>query len=268
MTLEIRLLSETYRTALLPGAVVIGLFFGSFLNCTAMRIVRGQDWVRERSRCPACGHVLSAVDLIPIAGFLIRRGKCAWCGGKISLRYPVTELLFAGITGLVVWKTGLSINTIRYFIFACSLYVLSLTDMEARRIPNGCLFTALVGWLVTEPWLFRGWTDLCWHIAAMIGCSLAVLCLSLIMDRVLKKESLGGGDVKLIALLGLYLGVVGTMFALFFASVLGILYAAVKGKLGRGQVIAFGPFLAAAGFGMAVAGEGLVARYMGLLTGW
>ncbi len=249
----------------IPAALVVGLLFGSFLNCVAFRIVRDEDWVRERSRCPKCGHVLGPRDLVPVVSFLLSSGRCRYCGEKISLRYPVTELVFACITLLTLLRFGLTPELVRIFILTCCLFVLTLTDIEARLIPNGCLILAVISWFATEPFLFRGWSDFGIHIAAMLGFAVAVLCLSLIMDTILKKDSLGGGDVKLIGVLALYLGVIGTMFLLFFSSILGILYALLARKFKRGQAIAFGPSLSIAAFFLILYGAPLIGWYVGLL---
>ena len=244
---------------------VLGLLFGSFLNCMAMRIVRKEDWVKGRSRCRDCGHELGFPDLIPVISFIFSRGRCRYCKKPISLRYPVTELLFAMVSVLIYLRSGISFETLRSFILACCLFVLSLTDIEERTIPNGCIITAIVSWIVTEPFLFAGWRDMWMHIAAMAVYVVLILCLSLVMDAVLKKDSLGGGDVKLIGVLALYLGFAGTMFMLFFASVTAIIWAFAARKLKRGQIITFGPFLSAAGLAMVLFGEGLVGWYMGLM---
>ena len=249
------------------GAIglVLGLLFGSFLNCTAMRVVRKEDWVRMRSRCRSCGRVLSAWDLVPVLSFAWSRGRCRTCGEKLSLRYPLTELIFGGITAFLFVHYDITPELLRIFVLSACLFLLTLTDIEARLIPNGCLLTALIGYFATEPFLFAGWRQLGTHLAAMAGYAVAVLCLSLIMDTILKKESMGGGDIKLIGVLGLYLGVIGMMFALFAACLLGILYAVITRNLKRGQTITFGPFLAVSGFLMAVFGETLVQWYVDLI---
>ena len=248
-------------------SAVFGLLFGSFYNCTAMRIVRGTDWIKERSRCPHCDHVLEAGDLIPVVSYLFLRGKCRTCGHPIGVRYPLTELIYAGIAVLIMLTGAPVAQLVRLFGLSGCLFVLALTDLEARRIPNGCLLAAIVLWLVTLPWLFEGWMSVGIHVAAMIFFAGVVLGLSLIMDRILKKDSMGGGDIKLIGVLALYLGFIGTMFMLVFASVLGILYAVFAGRFKRGQALAFGPFLAVSGMGMLLYGAPLVSWYAGWLTG-
>ena len=242
--------------------IILGLLFGSFLNCMAMRLVRREDWVKAGSRCRCCGHELGAPDLIPVFSFVFSRGRCRYCGEKISFRYPATELIFAGITVLIYFRYGISFESLRFFILACSLFVLSLTDIEERIIPNGCIIVPAVSWLVTEPFLFAGWRDMWMHLAAMAVFAVSMLLLSLIMDAVLKKDSLGGGDLKLIGLLALYLGFAGTMFMLFFASILALMWAFATKRLKRGQIITFGPFLSAAGLGMVLFGERLVDLYL------
>ena len=243
--------------------IVLGLLFGSFLNCMAMRLVRGEDWVKGRSRCRSCGHELGVPDLIPVFSYAFSRGKCRYCGEKIPLRYPLTEFVFAGITVLIYYRYGVSFGFIRSFVFACSLFVLTLTDIEERLIPNGCVIVPAVSWFVTEPFLFAGWKDMWMHVGSAVFFAVAILCLSLVMDAILKKDSLGGGDVKLIGLLALYLGIAGTMFMLFFASVLALIWAFATRRLKRGQIIAFGPFLSAAGLAMSLYGDRLVNWYLG-----
>ena len=101
---------------------VLGLLFGSFLNCMAMRVVRKEDWVKEPSRCRECGHKLGPADLIPVFSYVFSRGRCRYCKERISLRYPVTELVFAALTVLIYLRYGISFETLRSFILACSLF--------------------------------------------------------------------------------------------------------------------------------------------------
>ena len=148
--------------------------------------------------------------------------------------------------------------------------MLTLTDLEERLIPNGCILAALIGWAATEPWLFVSVRDLLTHIGAMAGFVIAILAVVFVMDRILKKDSMGGGDVKLIGVLALYLGPVSMMFALFFSCMLGIGYAPADRRadidVRRGEAVAFGPCLSAAGFLMAIFGDPLVNWYLTFLT--
>ncbi|MBQ4381254.1 MAG: prepilin peptidase [Oscillospiraceae bacterium] len=241
-------------------AFLFGTVMGSFLNCMAYRIAHGQDWTKGRSHCPDCGHPLGFLDLFPIFSWLFLGGKCRYCGKKISPRYPLTELFFGLVTLACLLRFDLTVLCLRNFIFICCLFTLSLVDLESYIIPNGCLVVAAVAWAVTEPFLFEGWPDLGLHIFAAVLYGGGIMAVSLIMDRVLKKESLGGGDVKLFAVVGLYFGLIGGLFAMIIACVLGLVISLAA----RRNKIPFGPAIAAACLVMVFFGQGLVSWYTGL----
>lgn len=238
---------------------ILGAVFGSFLNCAAWRIARKMDFVKSRSICPKCQHVLGILDLIPIVSYFIGKGRCRYCGEKISPRYPITEFLFGTAALVMFFQNGISVLFLRNFVFACCLFCLSLVDLEIYEIPDGCLLISFVAWAVSLPFLNVGWMYILGHIGAAFLFGIGFLALSLIMDRVLKKESLGGGDIKLFFVSGLYLGVIGGMFAVVLAALLGLVFA--KGK----EKIPFGPFISVATWCMLIFGEPLVNWYMSLL---
>lgn len=244
-------------------AAVLGAVLGSFLNCAAFRIARKESFVSGHSRCPACGHMLGVLDLVPVLSFVFLRGKCRYCHEKISPRYAVTELLFAGLTAACLLQFGLTVLALRNWVFLGCLFMLSLVDLEICEIPDGCLIAAVIAYLAALPFLWRGWGDLALHLAAGLACGGGVLVLSLVMDRVLKKESMGGGDIKLLAVAGLYLGFAPTLFALILACVLGLVQAVISGRLG-GKSFPFGPAISAAAAVMLFFGERLAAWYLGL----
>ena len=244
---------------------LLGAVLGSFLHCAAWRIARGEKWTSGRSRCPACGHVLGAVELIPLFSWPLLRGRCRHCGARIPVRYFLAECFMAALTVACLFRFGLTAECLRAWGFLCCLFLLSLVDLEIFEIPDGCLIAAALIWLLTLPLLWSGWADALLHVAAGIVYGGAVLLLSLVMDRALKKESLGGGDVKLLAVIGLYLGFVQTLFCLMLACVLGLLQALVTGR-GRGKHFPFGPALSAAAALMLFFGAPLAAWYLGLLS--
>jgi leader peptidase (prepilin peptidase)/N-methyltransferase len=246
-------------------ALLLGAVFGSFLNCAAWRLSHGESVLRGRSHCTACGHVLGAGDLVPILSWLFLRGRCRYCGKKIPARYPLTEAVFALLTLLCLLRFDLSWLCLRNWILLCCLFCLSLTDLECMIIPDVCLIIAAAVWGIFLPLTGLGWPAVRGGLLAGLIFGGGLLGLSLLMDRILKRDSLGGGDIKLIGVLGLYLGVIGMMFALFAACLLGILYALITRNLKRGQTITFGPFLAVSGFLMAVFGETLVQWYVDLI---
>ena len=244
-------------------AVVLGAVLGSFLHCAAWRTARGESFVAGRSRCPHCSHELGPLDLVPVLSWLLLRGRCRYCGARIPARYPAAELLFAAAALACLLRFGATAEAARNLAFLGCLLFLSLTDLDAMIIPDGCLLFAAGIWAVFVPLLGMSWRDALRGIAAGLLFGGAMLGISLLMDRILKKESLGGGDIKLLAVIGLYLGFTGTLFTLLFACVLGLLLAALK--RGAGQAFPFGPAIAASAGLMLLFGEGLVQWYLGLL---
>lgn len=245
-------------------AGLLGAVMGSFLNCAALRLAHGEPFMKGRSRCPECGQTLGPADLIPVFSWLLLRGKCRYCGKNISARYVLTELVFAALTAGCLLRFDLTLLCLRNWIFICCLFCLSLADIEGYIIPDGCLVIPAAAWIAAAPFAGMGLSELGSGLLAGLVFGGGMLLMSLAMDRLLKKESLGGGDIKLFAVVGLYLGFMGTLFALLLSCVLGLLCAALTRKR-RGEQIPFGPAIAAATLIMLFCGEGLVNWYVGLL---
>ena len=247
-------------------AAVLGAVFGSFLNCAAWRIAHGESFLRGRSRCPSCGHELGVRDLVPVLSWAFQRGRCRYCGEKISARYPLTELAFAVLTLLCLLRFDLSALCLRNWVFLCCLFCLSLVDLECCTIPDGCLAIAAGAWLAALPFLRPAWTEILRPVLAGVLFGGGLLLLSLVMDRVLRRESLGGGDIKLVAVTGLYLGFVGTLFCVMLACVLGLLFAVVWNRGGKkGRAFPFGPSISLAAVLTLLYGGGAVQWYLSLL---
>ena len=246
-------------------ALLLGAVFGSFLNCAAWRLSHGESVLRGRSHCTACGHVLGAGDLVPILSWLFLRGKCRYCGKKIPARYPLTEAVFALLTVGCLLRFDLSWLCLRNWILLCCLFCLSLTDLECMIIPDVCLIIAAAVWGIFLPLTGMGWPAVRGGLLAGLIFGGGLLGLSLLMDRILKRDSLGGGDIKLFAVLGLYLGIVGTLFMTVLACLLGLMFAVLRrGRGGGSEPFPFGPAIAAAGTVMLLCGEPLIQWYTGL----
>lgn len=243
-------------------ALLLGAALGSFLNCAAWRIVHGESFLRGRSHCPACGHTLGAAELVPVFSWLLLRGRCRHCGAPVPARYLLTELFFAAVTFVCLLRFDLTVLCARNLAFLCCLFCLALTDWDGFVIPDGCLLAAALAWLVTAPWVYGSLSAALRPIAAGLVFGGALLALSLAMDRVLGRESLGGGDIKLFAVVGLYLGFVGTLFALLLSCALGLAASRLP-RRERGQPFPFGPSIAAAAAVMLLWGGGLVRWYLG-----
>lgn len=245
-------------------AAALGAVLGSFLNCAAWRIVRGESFIQGRSHCALCGHPLGVPELIPVVSWLAQRGRCKWCGGKISVRYPLTELCFALLTVLCLLRFDLTPLCLRNWLFLCVLFLLTLTDLDDMIIPDGCHIAAVLIWLAFLPFTFTTWRDAGLRLLAGLCFGGGLLAVSLVMDKVMGRDTLGGGDIKLFFVVGLYLGFVGTLFALALACVLGLVFHAALS--GRGRAFPFGPSIAAATALMLLYGEPLVNWYLGLLA--
>ena len=124
---------------------ILGLIFGSFINCMAWRIVHKESVWKGRSHCASCGHPLKAMDLIPIVSYLFLKGKCRYCKEKVSIRYMLTELLLAIVFISFIWKYDISFLALRYMVLACILLGLALVDLESYEIPDGFIISGVYG---------------------------------------------------------------------------------------------------------------------------
>lgn len=243
---------------------LLGLAMGSFLNCLAWRLAHGESVARGRSHCAVCGHILGPLDLIPVFSWLFLRGRCRYCGEKISPRYPATELLAALAYLTVVWKCGLSLDSLRFLLLFSLLLVLSLVDLEVGLIPDRLLVIGGLGWLLLafpdpgrSALLLRGGLG----AAALF---VPMLLLVLAADHLAGRETMGGGDLKLLALLGLYFGWQQGLLLLIFSCLLGLWLAALLGKAKPGTAFPFGPALATAAWLVFLVGEPILTWYFSL----
>lgn len=244
---------------------VLGAVLGSFLNCAAYRIAHGESFVKGRSKCPSCGHVLGASELIPVFSWIFLRGRCKACGERISIRYPLTELLFAVLSVLCLLRFDLTIECLRNYIFLGCLFCLSLVDLETMIIPNAFHLIIAGAWILALPIVPGNWQDIVKSLIASVVFGGGILLISLLMDRLLKKESFGGGDVKLIAVSALYLGLIGMLFSVILSCILGLIYFLIRRRKKQGGPFPFGPFIAAGCWAVCMYGKPLISWYLKLL---
>ena len=245
-------------------AICIGAATGSFLNCAAWRIVHGESFLKGRSHCPNCNHALGVSELIPIISWLIQKGRCKHCGAKISIRYPLTELAFALITVLCLLRFELTFLALRNFLFLAVLFLLSLTDLEDMIIPDGCHIAAIIIWVAGLPFNFDGWKSVGFSVLALAVFGGGLLLISLLMDKILGRESLGGGDIKLVGVTALYLGFVGNLLMIIIACIAGLVFNSIAKRAGDKQ-FPFGPWIALAAGLVLLYGEPVIDWYMNLL---
>lgn len=243
--------------------LLLGLVMGSAMNCLALRLAAGEKWSSGRSRCPSCGHALGAGELVPVMSWLVQGGKCRHCGAPISKRYPLTEAGMAVLYGSVLLRFGLTWDTVSALVLVTCLMALALVDLDTQEIPDVFLIVPAVvrlGQLV----LACGFTAALWaQVWPALALGGAVLVLSLVMDKVLGKESMGGGDIKLLFVLGLFMDFPCCVLLVILACVVGLVLAFTLGAR-RGVAFPFGPAIAAAAWLVLMIGEPVTAWYLGL----
>lgn len=254
----------TLYTALWAG--VLGAVLGSFLDCAAARYAAGAGWLpRGRSRCDACGHVLAVTDLIPVVSFLARRGRCRWCGAKIPADCLWAEIAGAAAFAALAARFGPAPELVMWLLLAAALLAVSLTDAKVHEIPDGALLFAAAARAVFLLLLRQPLLPALREMAlGALPVPAALLALSLVMDRALGRESLGGGDIKLLFVIGLYMTWAEMLLILLAGCLLALLWALRPGR-DRAAPLAFGPFIAAAWLLTVLFGGGLIGWYMALL---
>jgi leader peptidase (prepilin peptidase) / N-methyltransferase len=244
-------------------AALFGLVIGSFLNVCIYRLPRDQSIVWPASRCTTCGREISWYENIPVVSYAILRGRCRTCGDRISLMYPLVEVVTAGVFVAVAAAFGLSWLLPIRLLFGCAMIVLLVIDLQHQILPNEItlpgIVVGLVASLVAEP----GWRD------ALIGALAGGGLLSLVAwgyERIRHQEGLGFGDVKMLAMIGAFLGWKLMLLTLVGASLLGSLTAGVLMLAGRADSqskLPLGTFLAIAAVPVSLVGNTVVNWYAG-----
>ena len=237
------------ETAWVVFVFLFGICVGSFLNVCIYRMGREQSVVRPASRCPHCQKPIRWHDNIPLASFLLLRGKCRDCGGKISFRYFLIEAL----TGLIFWalflRFGASAKAVAYAVLASGLIVSTFVDFDFQVIPDEISLGGIVVGLLLS-FAFPVLHDVPYRFLALRYSLLGVLVgggvlwlLGCLGDFLFKKESMGGGDIKLLAMVGAFLGWRLALLTLPLASLVGAVVGIVIKLRTKESVIAFGPYL-------------------------
>lgn len=224
--------------ALAVLAFILGAVFGSFINCAAWRVVHKESVLHGRSHCAECGHTLSALDLVPIFSWLFLGGKCRYCGKKISPRYLIVELVLGAVFTVTFLRLGLSWATLRAMGLTVMLMGLSLVDLDIQEIPDQFLVCAIVWWLIFVFLMPEGVRDgMLGGILAAIFIGGGMLMITLGFDKVMKKETMGGGDIKLLFVVSLYLGALVGLMNLIISCIVGLAFVYFM----RSNKIPFGP---------------------------
>ena len=250
----------------LPPLVIAGLFgacIGSFLNVVIYRVPLGQSIVSPPSRCPKCGNRLPWHDNLPIVGWLLLGGRCRQCKNPISIQYPLVELITALLFVLVVWLTPPGPLMVSRLLFVCILIALFGIDLEHQILPNAITLPGIVAGVLLSFIAPPGWRDALLGVLLGAGILYAVAGAYYLWRR---QEGLGMGDVKMLAMIGAFLGwkaVLVTMaLSSFSGAAIGLtMIAAQRG--GMKLALPFGTFLAIGALVAMFVGEPLVTWYAG-----
>jgi leader peptidase (prepilin peptidase)/N-methyltransferase len=236
---------------------IFGLMIGSFLNVCIYRIPRGQSIIFPPSACPTCGKRLKPCHMVPVLSFLLLGGKCAYCKEKISAVYPVVELGTAILYTFLFYKFGPGILFLKYCFLSSILIVICFIDMKNQIIPDEMIIAGLLAGIIFSSVdiqnLLRDYIP-----GALIGSGILLLIV------ILSKGGMGGGDVKLMAVIGIFLGWRKALLALFISFILGGIFAFVlliTRKKGMKDAVPFGPFLGAAAMVTVFYGQYIVPYY-------
>ncbi|WP_195266666.1 A24 family peptidase [Clostridium sp. 1001275B_160808_H3] len=243
--------------------LIIGLCIGSFLNVCIYRIPREESIAFPPSHCTSCGYELKAIDLIPIISYLFLKGKCRKCGEKISIKYPLVELLNGVLYLLIFLKFGLSLNFVFYSLLTSLLIVISYIDLECKYIYSS---TTIFGVVLAAIYILIGlYTKDASIVNNLLG---GVIGYGIIYLIVIVTKGMGQGDAEIAGFCGLFLGIKGILVSLFIAVVLGGLVAAIillfKLK-DRKSEIAFGPYIAIGSIVYIFIGKELLSLYLNFL---
>ncbi|MBQ7677450.1 MAG: prepilin peptidase [Lachnospiraceae bacterium] len=257
------MVETSIKIALYVFAFVFGTVLFSFLNVVIYRLPRKENFITGRSKCPACGHVLSFLDMLPILSWVVLGRKCRYCGAKISARYAIVEALggLAAVSSVAMF--GLSVYAALVFAMCAVLTCVGFIDHDTMEIPDGLSLTAAI--LGTVAVFFT--KGVAWY-EHLIG--LAVISVPMLILALLIPGGFGGGDIKLMAGCGLFLGWKNALFSFFVAAVIGGVYAVIlilRKKRGRKDHIPFGPFLCMGVAAAIFAGDLVLDFYIGRLLG-
>jgi len=254
------------HSTLVVFSFITGLLIGSFLNVCIYRLPRKKSIVFPSSRCPACNAPIRPFDNIPVLSYLLLRGKCRECNTKISLRYPLVELLNGVFYALLLLRFGLHGYTIFYMVFISALIVITFIDLDYQIIPDvislpGILIGLVMGiFVLIDPFSRHDPLGMMNSIIGLLsGGGLFYLI------AILSKGGMGGGDIKMMGMLGAILGWKGVLATTFLGSFTGSIVGItlmIAQKKGRKSKIPFGPFLALGAFITLLWGQELLNFYL------
>lgn len=248
-------------------ALLIGLLIGSFLNVAIHRLPRKESLMWPGSHCPACQAALSPLDNVPLLSYLFLRGHCRRCDVPISARYPIVEAVNGLAYGLIVWYFGVGWQSVIYAALFSALLVVSYIDLDHQIIPDVITLPGIgLGVLAAVTVLPIGFLD---SVLGLLVGGGVLLGLAWISPYLFGKEGMGGGDIKLLAMIGAFLGwkpvVLTMLIGAIVGALVGVILITLK-VLRRDQYLPFGPFLALGAIVSMFFHQEVFDWYMGFVT--
>jgi len=254
----------TVDPVLLAGAVVLGLCIGSFLNVCILRLPFDRSLTRPRSTCPNCKQPIAWRDNIPVFSWLWLRGKCRWCHAPISRQYPLIEALVGLLFGASLFVYGVTFQAASAALFGTLLLGIAITDARHYLIPDEFSLGGLViGMLLSLGGGVPGFLE------ALLGAAVGFALLWVVAragEWVFKEEAMGGGDIKMMAMVGSFVGWRGVLLTVFAGAALGSLIF-IPLSLKKKRLVPFGVFLAVGAAVSFVFGDAIIAWYAHFLGG-
>ena len=241
---------------------ILGLIVGSFCNVCIYRIPKNESIIYPASHCPKCRTTIKPVDNIPLLSYILLKGRCRNCGSKISIQYPVVELLTGMIYLIIYLIYGLSIQSLIYIILSSALIIIAFIDLNEQIVPDVISLPGIgVGLILSffVPYL----SFINSALGVVVGGGI-ILIIALVGSMIFKKEAMGGGDVKLAAMIGAFLGWRYTIISLFLGFFLGALagiFLVLSKIKSKEDMVPFGPFIALGSLITLLWGEKIIAWY-------
>ncbi|UCG89052.1 MAG: prepilin peptidase [Gemmatimonadota bacterium] len=248
----------------IPIAGIFGAMIGSFLNVLILRLPRDESVVFPGSHCPRCQTPIAWHDNVPVISWLLLGGKCRHCRERISIQYPIIELTTAALWAGAVWHYGANLTGLTAAAFGTLLLGIAVTDARHYLIPDEYTLGGLVLGLLLA--LRGGWSGL---LQAVIGAVTGFVILYVVAvagEKVFRKEAMGGGDIKMMAMVGAFVGWRGVLLTIFGGSLLGTIVF-VPLSLKQKRLVPFGIFLAAAAALTFVFGDTVLRWYIDWVLG-
>jgi leader peptidase (prepilin peptidase)/N-methyltransferase len=243
---------------------ILGLIVGSFSNVCIYRIPKNESIIFPASHCPKCHSNISPVDNIPLLSYILLKGRCRNCKSKISIQYPIVELLTGLIYLIISLIYGLSIQTLIYIILSSALIIIAFIDLNEEIVPDVISLPGIViGFIISFFVTYISFIDSALGILAGGG---IILIIGLAGSVIFKKEAMGGGDVKLAAMIGAFLGwkyiIISLFLGFFLGALAGIILILSKIK-SKEDMVPFGPFIVLGSFITILWGEKIISWYIG-----